>query len=355
MTILVTGSSGHLGANLVRRLLKDNHSVRVLLREESNNSAVDGLEVEKVYGDLRDLSSVVAAVKGCDRIYHTAAKISTIYGDANFQQELYDCNVLGTRNILRAALETGVKRVVVTSSSAALGYKPGEPSNENTPFYPFNPTLPYEFTKVFVEHEALKAFADGLDVVIVQSWAIIGPNDFKPSRMGQILLDFANGKLPAYTTGGRDWVATKDLVNAHILAMEKGRSGQTYTISSEYLTLPEMMVIFEKVTGRKRPMLCLPIGLMASIGKVLDMIISPIAPNAPRYITAGGLKLLATNQTADCSKAKTELGYQPTSIEQAVIEAYQDFVHRGLIKNPKGVISLNPTPSQPTTTLVGSK
>ncbi len=355
MTVLVTGASGHLGANLVRQLLDEGETVRVLLRQGSNNAAVEGLEVERVYGDLRDWSSVLAAVKGCDRIYHTAAKISTLYGNAHFQQELYDCNVLGTRHLLRAALQVGVAKVIVTGSSAALGYKQGEPSNENTPFYPFTKTLPYELTKVFVEHECLKAFADGLDVVIVQSWAIVGPNDFKPSRLGQTLLDFANGKLPAYTTGGRDWVATRDIVAAHILAMEKGCSGQTYTVSSEFLTLPQMMELFEKVTGRPRPMLCLPVSMMAGLAKVADLIMPRLFPHAQRYLTAGAIKLVRTNQRADCTKAKKELGYQPTSIEQAVVEAYTDFVQRGLIVRPKQVLVSQATPSQPIATEIGIK
>ena len=116
MTILVTGASGHLGANLVRRLLKDGHAVRVLLWEASNNIAVEGLDVERVYGDIRDWSSAMEAVQGCDRIFHCAAKVSTLEGNASFKQEIYDCNVLGTANVLRVALKMGVSRVVVTGS-----------------------------------------------------------------------------------------------------------------------------------------------------------------------------------------------------------------------------------------------
>ena len=345
MTTLVTGASGHLGANLVRRLLNEGEIVRVLLRQGSNNTAVDGLDVERVYGDLRDWQKVLAAVRGCDRIYHCAAEISTVYGNAHFQRELYESNVIGTRNLLRAALQVGVTRVIATGSSAALGYVPGKPSNESTPFYPFAKNLPYETIKVFAEQECLKAFADGLDVVIVQSWAIVGPNDFKPSRLGRALIDFARGKLPAYTTGGRDWVAAPDIVNAHLLAMEKGRSGQAYTISSEFLTVPQIMELFEKVTGKPRPMLCLPASMMAGVARVADMIMPQFIPPKQRYLTSGAIKLVRMNQRADCSKAKQELGYQPTlSIEQAVVEAYTDFVERGFIARPKQVFVSQATP-----------
>ena len=331
MATLVTGAAGHLGANLVRRLLDRGEDVRVLLRQGSNNAAVEGLDVEKVYGDLRDWQRVLAAVKGCDRIYHCAAEISTVYGNARFQQELYESNVSGTRNLLRSALQGGVTRVIVTGSSAALGYVPGEPSNENMPFYPFTKNLPYETVKVLAEQECLKAFADGLDVVIVQSWAIVGPNDFKPSRLGRALIDFARDRLPAYTTGGRDWVAARDIVNAHLLAMEKGRSGQAYTISSEFLTVPQIMELFEKVTGKSCPTLCLPASMMAGIARVADVILPQFIPPKQRYLTSGAIKLVQMNQRADWSKAKQELGYQPTiSIEQAIVEAYTDFIERGI-------------------------
>ncbi|MBC6480957.1 MAG: NAD-dependent epimerase/dehydratase family protein [Hormoscilla sp. GM7CHS1pb] len=175
MKILVTGASGHLGANLVRRLLDDGQSVRVLLREGSNNTAVESLDVERVYGDLRDFTGMKAAVRGCDRIYHCAAKVSTLDGDTLLKREIYDCNVLGTLHILQAALEAGVSKVVVSGSFSAVGHNPEKPSDETVPFYPFSPHLPYGFTKTFVEHECLKAFANGLNVVVAVSCAIIGP------------------------------------------------------------------------------------------------------------------------------------------------------------------------------------
>lgn len=129
MTILVTGASGHLGANLVRRLLDDGHTVRVLLRQGSNNRAVENLDLERVYGDLRDRSSVIAAVPGCDRIYHYAALVSTLDGDQNFYREIYDCNVVGTQNLLNAALDEGVTKVVVSGSFSAVGHHPSQPSD----------------------------------------------------------------------------------------------------------------------------------------------------------------------------------------------------------------------------------
>src|SRR5262245_41765456 len=138
--ILITGSTGHLGANLVRRVIKDGLPVRLFLRRDSSNAAVDGLEAEHAYGDLRDLASVRAAVQGCDRIYHCAAMLSTTAGR---EREIYDCNVIGTQNVLRAARECKVARVVVTGSLSAVGNPEGRASDETMPFYPFEKHLPY--------------------------------------------------------------------------------------------------------------------------------------------------------------------------------------------------------------------
>src|SRR5262245_61112277 len=175
---LLTGANGHLGANLLRRLLRDGEQVRVLLRRESDNSPCDGLAVDRVYGDLRDPESLAQAVRSCRRVYHCAAKVSTIDGG---HQEIYECNVLGTRNLLRASLEAGVERVVVSGSFSAVGHDPRRPADESFPFNPFQKHLPYAFSKTFVEHECLKAAVAGLHVVVATSCAILGPYDFKPS------------------------------------------------------------------------------------------------------------------------------------------------------------------------------
>src|SRR4051794_39184044 len=222
MKYLLTGASGHLGANLVRRLLEDGHQVRCLLRSGSNNAAVDGLEIERFYGDLRDLGAMHKAVAGVDAVYHCAAKLSTLDGE---EQEVFDCNVMGTRNLLQAAREGGVGRVVVTGSFSAVGHYPDRVSDERDPFNMFENVMPYEKSKAGVEHECLKAAVEGQDVVVATSCAILGPHDYKPSRMGAVIRDFANGKLRAYIPGGFEFVAARDIVEGHVLAMARGKTG----------------------------------------------------------------------------------------------------------------------------------
>lgn len=333
MPVLVTGGSGHLGANLVRRLLDEGQAVRVLAHRDTNNEALNGLDVEWAWGDLRDRASVESAVRGCERIYHAAAKVSSA---ETRQREIYACNVLGTRHVLHAALTHGVRRVVVTGSFSAVGHLPDRPSDESVPVNPFAELLPYQRSKVAVEHECLKAVADGLDVVIATSCAILGPHDHKPSRMGQLLLDFARGRLRAYIPGGFEFVATRDIVEGHRLAMDKGTTGQKYIFSSAFRTVDELMAIYEQVTGRSRPRLRLPPPLMAAIARAVNAVVTRVAPDVEPRFTPGAVRILRMHRQADITKARTQLGYTPTPIEDAIREAYEDFVRRGLLSRRGG-------------------
>jgi nucleoside-diphosphate-sugar epimerase len=333
MKYLLTGATGHLGANLLRRLLDDGSDVRVLLQAEGapQNRAVDGLPVERVYGDLRDPEAMRAAVRGVGGVYHAAARIQTSAGG---ERAIYDTNVLGTRNVLRAARADGAGRVVVTGSLSAVGYDPGRAANEDDPFYPFEPHLPYGFNKAFVEHECWKAVAEGQDVVVATSCAILGPHDFFPSRMGAVVRDFANGKLRAYIPGGFDFVAARDIAEGHVLAMSRGKSGQKYIISTRFVEVDELMSILERVTGRPRPPLRLPAGVMSAVSHVSSFVLSRFFPAVPQRFTPAAVRFLSQRRRADTSKAQRELGFRPTSIEDALREAYEWFVEQGEIKAP---------------------
>ena len=328
--ILVTGGSGHLGANLVRRLIADGLGgrVRALYRSGSNNSALDGLEIERVEGDLRDAAAMRRAVAGVDRVYHCAARLSTVLGG---ERDIFESNVVGTRNLLTAAREAGVRKVVVTGSFSAVGHLHDRPSDETVPFYPFEDALPYEFTKALVEAECWSAAAAGIDVVVATSCAILGPHDHKPSRMGEVVLSFARGKLPAYIPGGFEFVASRDIVEGHILAMEKGRSGRKYIFASGYHTLDDLFGHLEEITGTPRPRLRLPAPLMGAIAAVTSPIMSRLFPSKPQRITPHAVRLLTMGRRADVTRARTELGFRPTPIKEALAAAYEDFVRRGLL------------------------
>ena len=337
LPVFVTGSAGHVGANLVRRLLDDGVRVRVLLRHEDNNEALDGLEVEHAFGDLRDLNAIRHAVAGCQGVYHVAAKISTIEGNRAHRREVFECNVLGTRNVLQAARETEAGRVVVTGSFSAVGYDlddPSAPSDETMQFYPMERTMPYERSKALVEHECWRAAAAGQDVVVATCCAVVGGSDFLPSRLGRTLCDYTNGKLHAYVDGGFEFVAARDIVEGHLLCMHKGRSGEKYIFSSEYKTISEMLDLFEEVSGVPRPCRRIPVRTMLVFSEVASFYLSRFHPCFPQRFTPGAIRLLQKRRHADTGKARRELGYQPTSILAAVREAYSFHYHRNAITNP---------------------
>jgi nucleoside-diphosphate-sugar epimerase len=333
--VLVTGATGHLGANLVRRLMADGEEIRVLIRQGLANGALAGLDVERVYGDLRDTGAVDAAVRGCSRIYHCAALVSTINGNAAHKREVFETNVLGSRHILQAASRHGVDKVVVSGSLSATGYEAGLPSHEGMPFYPFDRHLPYGFTKHLAEYEALRAHADGLDVVVATSCAIVGPHDYKPSRLGRVLIDYAHGRFKAYIPGGFEFVSARDIAEGHVLAMRKGRSGQKYIFSTAYASVDELMSLYERVTGRPPPRLRLPAPIMAAVAEMADKTWFRLFPDRPRRFTPAAVRLLRMQRRADHAKAREELGYRPTSLAEAIQEAYEDFVRRGVISPSK--------------------
>jgi nucleoside-diphosphate-sugar epimerase len=168
-------------------------------------------------------------------------------------------------------------------------------------------------------------------VVIAISCAILGPNDFKPSRMGGVVRDFANGKLLAYIPGGFEFVATRDVVQGHVLAMEKGRTGQRYIFGTRHLEMDELVEILERVTGRPRPRLRFSPTVMLPIAHVATFVLTHFFPHVQQKLTPGAVRLLGLRRRADKSKAERELGYRPTSLEDALREAYQWFVEHGEI------------------------
>ncbi|MEU3354597.1 NAD-dependent epimerase/dehydratase family protein [Streptomyces sp. NPDC037389] len=338
----MTGASGHLGANLVRRLLANGHEVRALVAPPGPDvEALAGLPVRRTVGDLRDPAAVAAAVKGCESVYHCAARISTT---ARGHRAIHAVNVLGTRNVLEAARRHGVRRVVVTGSFSATGSSPGRASTERDLHYPFGAHTPYTRSKVLVEHECCKAAAQGLHVVVAVSTAIIGPHDYGPSRMGRVLLDFAHGRLHAYIPGGFEFVSVQDLVQGHLLAMERGLSGHKYLLSTEFRTVDQMMDLYARATGRPKPRLRMPAPAMGALARLAEGPRSVLTPHREARFTPAAVRFLRSERRADCSLSRDVLGYRPTDIATAVDQAYRCFADRGLVER-RGAAMPAPRPN----------
>ncbi|MEZ4450593.1 MAG: NAD-dependent epimerase/dehydratase family protein [Nannocystaceae bacterium] len=332
--VLVTGAAGLVGANLVRRLLDDGHEVRAMVLPGANNRGVDGLPVERIEADLRDRDAVDRAVRGCARVFHVGAKVSTTTPSDRECREIWDTNVVGTRHVMRASLEHGVARVVLTGSFSAIGFDPDDPSrpsDETMPFYPFTEWLPYARTKILAEHELLNAVVDGLDAVIAVATGVIGPHDYLPSRQGSVLVDVAHGDLRGYIPGGSEFVSTRDLVEGHILAMERGRRGQRYLFSTAFLTLDDLLDHFCAVSGARRPRLRLPPALVSAAARLTSRPLARLFPDRPQRLTPGTVHILGMHRHADVSKARRELGYEPTDIRAAIEETFEFFVREGMI------------------------
>lgn len=306
----------------------------MLVHPRHNNRGVENLPVERVEGDLLDADSVARAVAGCTRVYHTAAKVSVVSPTAPQMRELWQINVLGTRHVLRAAQRAGVARVVHTSSFSTIGFDPDDPSkacSEDMPFYPFVEWMPYSRTKVLAEHECLQACADGLDVVIAVSTGVCGPHDYMPSRTGKAMIDFANGKLRAIIPGGYEAVTTDDLARGHVLAMERGRTGQRYIFSTRYVTMDEMVALFAEQIGTDRRPIALSPRLMAGVARAISKPMARFFPSVPQHLTPGAVFVLTMQRRADTTRAQQELGFVPGDLPAAVRAWYRFFVEQGMI------------------------
>ncbi len=332
MTTLITGGTGHLGANLVRELVNRGENVRVLLRKGSENKELDGIQVERVYGDLRDRNSLQKAVENCDYLYHLAAFVSIRNGD---RRHLFDVNVLGTRWLMQAARKGGIRKVIHCSSFGAVGINPDGASNEKWSVSPYELTTDYEISKTFAEKEVYKEIIKGLPAVIVNPSGIVGPWDFKPSLLGKTIIDFANGKMKGYVDGAFDFVHVNDVVQGHILAMEKGKVGDRYLLTGEEISIRQTLEWLEEITGIKKPSIKIPAGLMQRIAIVKDWVERIFFPDVIPRFNYHSIRLLQSGKKGDNSYAIRDLGLKPTPVMEAYQQAVDWFKEFGYIGTTK--------------------
>ena len=270
MTTLVTGATGFLGSALARELLKDGRTLKLLVRKNSDTRNIDDLDCEVAYGDLQDRDSLKSALVGCKTLYHTAAYYSLWSQDKKL---IYDINVQGTRNILESALEMGIEKVVYTSTVGCIGLSEnGSPANENQPMNTATLCNDYKLSKYEAEQVAHELFGRGLPIVIVNPSTPVGPRDIKPTPTGKIILDFLNRKMPAYIDTGLNLIDVADCARGHILAEEKGRLGERYILGNKNMSLKDILLALETLTGLKAPRIKLPYWVAYTAGLALSLI-----------------------------------------------------------------------------------
>ncbi len=322
MKTLLTGATGFLGSAIARELLKDGRKVKVLTRKGADTGNIDGLDLETVHGDLRDIQSLKEALRGCDVLYHAAAYYSFWDRDKRL---IYDINVGGTRNILKSALDQGLRKVVYTSTVGCIGLlENGRPANENTPLDPATLSNDYKRSKYEAENVAREFHAKGLPVVIVNPTAPIGPRDIKPTPTGKIIVDFLNRNMPAYLDTGLNLIDVADCARGHLLAEEKGVPGERYILGNRNMSLKEILSALETLTGLKAPSVKMPYWVALTAGWVCEMV-SDYITGSPPAVPLGGVRMAKYHMYFDSAKAVRELGLPQNPVENAIDEAVRWF------------------------------
>jgi dihydroflavonol-4-reductase len=326
MLVAVTGSSGHVGANLVRALLAQGRKVRALIRP-GDTRAVDGLPVELSYGDLLDQESLARTFKDAEVVYHLAARISISSGDA---PEVFRVNVDGTRNVVEACLRSGVRRLIHFSSVHAFEQAPHDrPIDEERPIADTDRTLPYDRSKARGEREVMAGVQRGLDAVILNPSGIIGPHDFKPSPLGEILLKLAQRRLPGLVAAGYDWVDVRDVVEAALRAEERGKTGEKFLVTGHWAPIRRLAEIVHSITGARPPRLIAPLWL-AKFGAPFSEGYAKLTGKRPQF-TSHSMAILSGNSRFLSEKAQRHLDHKPRPLEETIRDALSWYKANGYL------------------------
>ena len=283
-------------------------------------SEIRELDVERVTGDLRDAESLVAAVKGCERIYHVAADYRLW---SKNPADLYAANVEGTRNLLDAAVRAGVQRIVYTSTVGCVGM----PGDEDTPVSIADMTGHYKRSKWLAEQVALEKARSGAPLVIVNPTAPVGDHDWKPTPTGKIIVDFLSNRLPAFVDTGLNLVDARDVAQGHILAADKGKLGERYILGCENLTLQQILERLGNLAGKPAPRVKLPYVVAYAAG-VVSTGLAHLTGKEP-MVPLEGVRMARKKMFVSHAKAARDLGFQPGSVDVALQRAITWFKESG--------------------------
>ena len=327
MKALVTGATGFVGAAIAKTLIASGWQVRVLARAGSDRGNLRQLAAQVVEGDLNDSGSLELALEGCTALFHAAADYRL---GARDPKPLYLTNVEGTRNILSAARKVGVQRTVYTSSVATIGIPTdGTPGEERSPVALSDMIGHYKRSKYLAEEVARDAARAGMSVVIVNPSTPVGPGDIKPTPTGQLVLDAASGRMPAYVDTGLNIVHVDDVATGHLLAFERGKTGERYILGGEDMTLRMILEQITRLVGRKPPRIRLPYAAVLPIAYVAEAF-AKVSGRSGR-VTVEGVRMSRKRMFFSSARAATELGYRWRPPLEAFEDALRWFRERGLL------------------------
>jgi len=326
--ILVTGATGHIGNVLIRQLLEKGEKIRALIWDGEDTSPLQDLDIERVRGDVLDVKSLQKAMRGVQWVYHLAGMISIMPGK---QPTVWRVNVEGTRNILQAAREANVRRLVYTSSIHALQRVDEGVIDESLPYDADNPYGVYDRSKAAATLDVQEAARSGLDAVIACPTGVIGPYDFRQSDMGRVIRDAVERKPSPYVDGAYDFVDVRDVAQGLILANEKGCTGESYILSGTRISIRYLLETIREITGKGFSVIRVPRPLAALAAKFTPLY-ARLTNIQPRF-TPYSLEVLQSNSNISHEKATRELGYKPRTIYESLTDTvYWLTENRGLSK-----------------------
>jgi len=326
MLAFVTGATGFVGSHVARILAEQGADLRLLTRSNSDPRNIAGLRADRVVGDLRDPASFKQALTGCDAVFHVAADYRLWVRDP---EQMYGANVEGTGALLEAARQSGVRRVIYTSSVATMGFtSDGHSADETSPVSLEKMIGHYKRSKFMAEQLALQAGKSGMEVVVVNPTTPVGEQDIKPTPTGRIVVDFLKRKFPAYVDTGLNLVDVGECARGHLTAFEKGRSGERYILGGENLTLKQILDKLGAITGLPSPKFRVPYVLALATGVVDEMFTGHILGREPRA-TIDAVRMGRKKMFVTSAKAERELGWRTLPVEGALRRAVQWFKANG--------------------------
>lgn len=326
MKIALTGATGHLGSAILQQACKKDISVKALARD-INTSSLKDMPVEKVNGNLLDPVSLRNLMQDCDTLIHSAAMIS-VNGDP--KGLVHQTNVEGTKLVVEAALQAGIKRCIYISSIHAYQQSPSsevldeqrKPVDENA--------FAYDRSKFAGQQIALEANNRGMEVIVVNPTSIIGPYDFKPSLMGQVIIDLYKGRLPFIFNGGFDFCDCRDVANAILNATIMGSPGETYLLSGKWYSLKQLVQLLSKASSKKIRVMALP-RFVAKAGLPFVKLLGALQEKEPLYTNEALEALFNGNRCISSNKAKLALNYTTRPLEETLLDTIEWFKNKSYL------------------------
>jgi dihydroflavonol-4-reductase len=328
MRAFVTGGTGFIGSHVVRLLLQEGYAVTALVRPTSSLDNLRGLSIDIVKGNLND-TKLWESMAGCKYLFHVAAHYSLWQKDRDL---LYLHNVEGTKNVLAAAQKAGIERTVYTSSVAAIGVGTNGQIVDESHQSPVEKLVgDYKKSKFLAEQIAIAAANQGQDIVIVNPSSPIGPLDIKPTPTGDIILRFLRRQMPVYMDTGLNFIDVRDVAKGHLLALQKGKSGDRYILAHQNLTLKQLLQQLSQITNIPAPQISVPAWLPLSVAWLEEKILAPLgkSPTVP----LDGVRMATQPMYYDATKAIHELGLPQSPLKVALQDAVDWFISHGYVTN----------------------